>query len=152
MVGSTSITRHLQLLLDELDADDFFFTLLLRTEPLDALRADGVFLEAHRLVDHGVEATAGGTRSLGVIVPLPTQADEIERDPRPGQHVMAAHASQYMPGGQIAEAGSALRGVDLIVMHCMGYTEAMREAAAKASSWLVLLARRLVAAEVRQFL
>jgi protein AroM len=62
---------------------------------------------------------------------------------------MATHASPYI-SGRLEKAAKELRGTDIIVMHCMGYSEAMRETVAKVSGRPVLLARRLVAAAVAQ--
>lgn len=151
IVGKAWIRKQLQFLLDELTGEDFVFKLVLCTERLGPLRSEGVLLEAHSLVSHGVRAIAGDLGSLGVIVPLPSQVDKIRRHARPGRCVMAAHASPYTQGG-LEEAAKALQQTDLIVMDCMGYTEAMREAVARTSGRPVLLARRLVAAAVKQLL
>jgi protein AroM len=151
VVGKAWIKTQLQLLLDELTGEDFVFKLVLCTEQLGPLRSEGVLLEAHRLVNHGVEAIASNLSSLGVIVPLASQVDAINRRRRQGRRVITTHASPYMPGG-LEEAAKTLRQADLIVMDCMGYTEAMRETVANASGRPVLLARWLVAAAVRQLL
>jgi len=151
IVGKAWIRTQLQSLLDELTGHDFVFKLVLCTERLAPLHSEGALLTAHSLVNHGVESIAGDLGSLGVIVPLPSQVDEIKRHARPGRCMMATHASPYQPG-RLEEAAKALRRTDLIVMDCMGYTEAMRETVARASGRPVLLARRLVAAAVKQLL
>jgi protein AroM len=151
IVGRAWAKKQLQSLLHELTREDFAFKLVLCTERLGPLRSKGVLLDAHSLVNHGVEAIAGRLGSLGVIVPLPSQVDEIRRRARQGRRVMATHASPYALG-ELEEAAKALRQTDLIVMDCMGYTEAMRETVARTSGRPVLLARRLVAAAVKQLL
>jgi protein AroM len=42
-------------------------------------------------------------------------------------------------------AGAALADTDMIVMHCIGYTEAMRQVVRQASGRPVLVSGRLVA-------
>ena len=70
--------------------------------------------------------------------------------------VMGAVPIQDAVGNDAAddfvEAGRALSDCDLVVMHCMGYTEAQRATVARASGRPVLLARRLVAAALSQLL
>lgn len=151
IIGKAWARKQLQSLLDELAGEDFVFKLVLCTGRLGPLRGEGLLLDAHSLVNHGGEAIAGNLDTLGVITPLPSQVDEIKRHARPGRRMMVAHASPYTPG-ELEEAATALRQTDLIVMDCMGYTEAMRETVACASGRPVLLARRLVAAAIKQLL
>jgi protein AroM len=150
-VGKTWMKKRLQSLLDELNADEFFVTVLLCTDDFGHLRSKGLFLDAQTIVDSAVEAIAENVRSLGVIVPLAKQIDEIRYQRRPDQRIMTVHASPYTPGRLEAAAGE-LEQADMIVMHCMGYTAAMRQTVANASGRPVLLARRLVAAAVNQLL
>ena len=64
---------------------------------------------------------------------------------------MAAAASPYR-ADDFARAAHELTDADLVVMHCMGYTEAMRRSVAAVTGRPVLLARRLVASAVSQLL
>jgi len=65
-----------------------------------------------------------------------------------------AHASPYSPSAEdrLDDAARELAATDFIVMHCMGYTDAMRRRVARVSGRPVLLARRLVAGAVTQLL
>jgi protein AroM len=63
--------------------------------------------------------------------------------------VVMAHASPYSDG-RFEDAARELGKTDLIVMHCMGYSEAMRRRVAAVSGKPVLLARRLVATTVAE--
>ena len=151
IVGKTWMKQRLQCLLDGLNPDDYFVTVLLCTDHFGGLRSKELFLEAQTIVDHGVEAIAESARSLGVMVPLAKQIDEFHCPRRANQRIMMTHASPYTPG-RLEVAARELKQVDVIVMHCMGYTEAMRQAVANVSGKPVLLARRLVAAAVNQLL
>ena len=64
---------------------------------------------------------------------------------------MLAHASPYSDG-RFEEAARELAKTDLIVMHCIGYDEAMRRRVAAVSGGPVLLARRLVASAVAELI
>lgn len=151
IVGKTWMKQRLQCLLDALNPDEYFVTVLLCTGNFGGLRSKGLFLEAQTIVDYGVEAIAESARSLGVMVPLEKQVDEFHYQRRADQRIMMTHASPYTPGG-LEEAARELKQVDVIVMHCMGYTEAMRQTVANVSGKPALLARRLVAAAVTQLL
>jgi protein AroM len=65
--------------------------------------------------------------------------------------IATSHASPYS-GDRFAEAARELSGSGLIVMHCMGYSEAMRARVAKHNRAPVLLSRRMVAGAIRQLL
>ncbi|MFH6782011.1 MULTISPECIES: AroM family protein [Methylobacterium] len=118
-----------------------------QVEPLEST----LLVEAQRIVDATVEALAASCPRLGVMVPLARQVEEF-----PARHVFAGTpkvvaASPYA-GDAMAERAAALAGCDLIVMHCMGYTEAMRREIRDTVDVPVLLSRRIVAGAVRQLL
>jgi protein AroM len=126
-------------------------TVLLCTGDFSTLRGPELFLDAQHLVDHGVDALCHGARSVGMLVPLARQEDEHHYAPPPGQRLRTAHASPY-EDDDFEAVGRSLSECGLIVMHCMGYTEAQRTAVARGSGRPVLLARRLVAAALGQLL
>ncbi len=118
-----------------------------QVEPL----ANTLLVESQRIVDATVEALAASCPKLGVMVPLARQVAEF-----PARHVFRGEpkvvaASPYA-GDAMAERAAALAECDLIVMHCMGYTEAMRREVRDAVEAPVLLSRRIVAGAVRQLL
>ena len=111
----------------------------------------GLFLDAQHLVDFGAAALCSGARRIGVLLPLSEQEGEFHLHPGPAQELLFSHASPY-EGDRFRIAARELAGADLIVMHCMGYTEAQRDAVARASGRPVLLARRLVATALANLL
>lgn len=118
-----------------------------QVEPLE----NTLLIESQRIVDSTVAALAASCPKLGVIVPLARQVDEF-----PARHVFKGEpklvaASPYS-GDAMTESAAALADRDLIVMHCMGYTEAMRRAVREAVDAPVLLSRRIVSGAVRQLL
>jgi protein AroM len=92
-----------------------------------------------------------GARRIGVLLPLAEQAQGFHLRPAVGQQLEFGHASPY-EGSRFEAAARELSGADLVVMHCMGYTEAHRETVARVSGRPVLLARRLVATALANLL
>ncbi len=101
--------------------------LILCTGEFPPFRSDALLVEPERLLPALVRGLA--VRRLGVIAPLPEQVPAIVDKWRSiGVEPVAAAGSPYGPEGQVVEAARSLRGqpLDLIVMDCMGYTEAHR--------------------------
>ena len=78
---------------------------------------------------------------------LPNAAQIEEFHGIPGVETKAAGASPYLPGHDDAlrQAAEKLADTDLIIMHCIGYTEAMRQLVKQVAKRPVLVSRRLVA-------
>ena len=151
VVSKRRIRNRLQRVLDGLPWNSLDFAVVLCTGHLPGLHARGLLLESQTIVDHGVAALAMGAASVGVMVPLVEQVREFRfRGPK-RLPVSLSHANPYAPG-RLEEAARELAGADLIVMHCIGYTEAMRATVTESSKRPVLLARRLVAASISQLL
>lgn len=129
---------------------DSNITVLLCTGYFDDIECGGLFIESQRLVDSFVSAVAYGGRSVGVMVPLAAQTGEAAA-PVGYQRSRIVHASPYS-GDRLREAGRELADVDLIVMHCMGYSEQMRQTVVDITKKPVILARRVVAAGLDQLI
>ena len=135
---------------------DQTINVLLCTGRFPGLRGPWPFLDARHLVDHGVAAICGRAGSIGLLIPLERQEAELHYEPPDGQELVIAHASPYededFEAADFEAVGRSLAACDLVVMHCMGYTEAQRAAVARGSGGPVLLARRMVAAGLAQLL
>jgi protein AroM len=145
IVGKMQTHERLQKLFTRLDGQGYDLIVLLCTGHFPAFQVRTPFLEAQLAVDNMVQALTYGQQTLGVLVPNKLQIAEFHGIE--GKPVKAACVSPYS-GGAFAEAGRSLAATDLIVMHCMGYTEAMRQAVKEGSGRPVLLARRLLAAAI----
>lgn len=112
---------------------------------LPALRT--LVIEPQQVVDHLTVALAQGCKRLGIVLPLAAQAEDFHLIHSVPCELRVTHASPYTESasGRFMHAGEALRGCDLIVMHCMGYTEAMRAEVALHARAPVLLSNRMVA-------
>jgi protein AroM len=143
------IHDRLQRSLDRIAQSDFDLVVLLCTGHFPKLQTRGLFLEAQTIVDHAVLTFGSSASTIGVMVPVEEQIQEFHFQPSAGQRLSVSYASPYT-GSRFVEAARELADSDLIVMHCIGYTEAMRQEVAAVSTGPVLLARRLVAGAVAQ--
>jgi protein AroM len=141
---------RLAAVLEELDGEDMDAVVVLCTGTEVPPLKNSLVIEAQAVVDSLVAALARGVHRLGVIVPLERQVGHT-RLPGVTAEIVTSHASPYS-GDRLAEAARELSGSDLIVMHCMGYSEAMRARVARHSRAPVLLSRRMVAGAIRQLL
>jgi protein AroM len=123
-------------------------------------------IEPQQVVDHLTVALAQGCKRLGIVLPLEAQVSDFHLIQPVPCELRVTHASPYTDvdadvdadahsdagTGRFAQAGEALRGCDLVVMHCMGYTEAMRAEVARHAGAPVLLSNRMVARLLGQVL
>lgn len=151
VLGKDRVQRRLQGILDGVDPARYTAVVLLCTGEFPGLRGPGLFLDAQHLVDFGTAALCSGARRVGVLLPLSEQKEEFHLRPGPNQELLFSHASPY-EGARFEEAARELAGADLVVMHCMGYTEEQRNAVARTTRRPVLLARRLVATALANLL
>ena len=113
-------------------------------------RMTTLVLEPQQVVDHHIAALSAHCKTLGLIVPLAAQVETFRLAQPVGCEVRISHASPYeQVPAQAAAAfdavGRQLANCDLIVMHCMGYSAAMRDRVAHASGRPTLLSNRMVA-------
>lgn len=114
-------------------------------------------VEPQQVVDHLVASLAQHCRKVGLVVPLEAQVDAFHMVVSLKCETHVVHASPYEADAQQAArnfeaAGRELASCDLIVMHCMGYAQSMRQTVAQASGRPVLLSNRLVAQALAQIL
>ena len=119
--------------------------MLLCTGHFGAFRLKTAFLEPQHAVDHFVQGVTYGVQQLGVLLPNEKQIDEFHGIP--GVATKFGYASPYVEesAAQLRIAGQALADTGAIVMHCMGYSEAMRRQVMEQAHRPVLLSRRIVA-------
>jgi protein AroM len=145
LLGKPAIDRRLHEILAELDDGGFDLLVLLCTGQFTRFTLRTPFIEPQHTVDHFVQGLAYGAERIGILLPNAGQIDEFHGIP--GIETRAAGASPYMAGNEAAlrEAGAALADTDIIVMHCIGYSEAMRRQVREAAGRPVLLSRGVVA-------
>lgn len=149
VIGKNQTRDRLQALLNRLDGEDFDAITLLCTGHFDHLSSKTLLIESQRVVDATVDAFSLGCQNLGIILPLERQVQEFHVQSDAGRKVKATHYSPYS-GDRLQTAAREVANCDLIVMHCMGYSEEMRAKTAAVTNKPVLLARRIVAGAVQQ--
>jgi protein AroM len=145
LLGKPAIDRRLHAIIAELDEQGFDLLVLLCTGQFTRFSTRTPFIEPQHTVDHFVQGLAYGAERIGILLPNAAQIDEFHGIP--GVATKAASASPYVAGNEAAlrEAGATLADTDIIVMHCIGYSEAMRQVVKQAAARPVLVSRRLVA-------
>ncbi|MGM0592664.1 MAG: AroM family protein, partial [Halobacteriota archaeon] len=81
---------------------------------------------------------------LGVIMPKPEQAAQTAEKWAEEFDVDAVAGTPYGAGNEVADAADALGDVDLVIMDCIGYDEAMRETVRERTGASVLLGRSVL--------
>ncbi|MGO4307905.1 AroM family protein [Cupriavidus sp. RAF12] len=153
VMGKPAAEAMLARLMTSLDDGRFDVLVPLCTgTALPALRT--LVIEPQQVVDHLTMALAQGCKQLGIVLPLEAQVKDFHLIQSVPCALRVTHASPYTDAasGRFAQAGEALRGCDLIVMHCMGFTEAMRAEVAAHAGAPVLLSNRMVAKLLGQVL
>ena len=151
VTGKRQTHQRLQGLFEKLDKQGFDAITLLCTGYFPHLETRTLLIESQRVVDATVDALALGCRNLGVMVPLKRQIGEFHLQSNDERRVTGSYYSPYAED-RLEQATRELKDCDLIVMHCMGYSEAMRARAAEVVDKPVLLARRIVASAVQQLI
>lgn len=147
-IAKTAAEERVEALLRALDPQALDAIVLLCTGRFDQLELRTPLVESQIVVDETLGSLAGSVDRLGILLPHREQIAEFHKTAAAGDRLRFSHASPY--GGQrFAEAGRELADCDVVVMHCMGYSEAMQQQVAAASGRPVLLARQIVASALR---
>jgi protein AroM len=145
LLGKPAVEAGLQQMFTALDEQSFDLIVLLCTGHFNEFRVRTPFLEPQEAVDHFTLGLTHGIDRLGILVPNEGQIEEFHGIP--GRHTTVAHASPYRREreDELRAAAEKLQHCGAIVMHCMGYSEAMRRTVMKRTEKPVLLPRRIVA-------
>ncbi|GAB3417165.1 AroM family protein [Flindersiella endophytica] len=154
--GSSVVLDHdlvvprVQAAVDWLELAGVDATVVVCTGEFPPLRHDRPLLFAERLLVSGVTGLCDPGDVLGVVCPLPEQeAMSVAKWGSVAATTEVAAATPYdgvaLDSVPAAAAELAERGARWIVLDCMGYTGAMRQAAQEAAGIPVLLARSVVA-------
>lgn len=148
VLGHDALAPRMRAAVARCERDGATATLLLCTGNFPPVAARRPLLYAEPLVQQAVRGIAGSD-PVGIVCPLPAQrADNEHRWSQllPGT-VRAFPCTPYAADApqRVADAArqAARAGSRWLVLDCIGYTEAMRRAAAEASGLPVLLARAL---------
>jgi protein AroM len=114
-----------------------------------------LFVEAQKIVDHFILALHGENERMGLLIPLSDQIEQARRKYRrlKGEMIIRS-ASPYASEDEVTQTAKELKKADphLIVMHCMGYTQAMKKKVMEITGKPTILARSLVARAVKELI
>ena len=114
-----------------------------------------LFIEAQKILDHFMLALLREEEKMGLLIPLPDQIEQAKKkyDRLKGEIIIKA-ASPYAEKDEVALAAKELKKVDphVIVMHCMGYTQAMKKEVMEITGKPTILARSLVARTLKELI
>ncbi len=159
VIGSAFVEARLDPLLQRLDTAGFdlivlvttglFRTGLFRTGLFRGPRLQTPFVNGQAVVDAWIAALVMGQCELGLVYPLPQQ-----RRPLPfGTLIQNARAVDATgDAADLAGAAARLGQAELILMHSVGYTEAMTRQMAALVRKPVVSARRIIAGAMRMHL
>ncbi len=121
----------------------------------------GIFIEEapHRTAkDFGSFRPCPSTdrdKGSGLMIPLPDQMEQAKKkySRMKGEMILQA-ASPYAKQDEVSKAARALKRATphVIVMHCMGYTQAMKDQVREITGKPVILARSLVARTLKELI
>ncbi|WP_439598245.1 AroM family protein [Falsiroseomonas sp.] len=145
-LGAGFLARRLAPLLHRLDAEGHDLIVLASTSLFQPYRLRTPFVHAQQVVDAWIGALVMGEARIGVMHSLPEQ------------HRGSAHGALMQSARAVAreddiadfdEAAQRLAAANLILMHSVGYTEAMAEQLAARTGKPVVTARRILAGAIR---
>jgi protein AroM len=153
-VGREQIVSLIQARIHQLEEEGADLILLMCTGEFTTLRSDVLLVEPDRLLVGVVDGLR--PRRMAVFVPLPSQAEATdEKWEAVEAEKVYVTASPYGEPDEITRAADELQersSVDLVVMDCMGYTEAHRRLVVKAMGKPVIVAASLAARVVGELL
>ena len=148
IVSKPKMLGLMNLKIASLQARGCNFILLLCTGAFKGLLCEGAWLIEPDLIVPPAVAAMAGKRRVGIVVPLQSQVASEGRKWRDLAHApVCAVASPYASGiDALVKAACDLRdqGAQLLVMDCMGFVEAHREIASRASGLPVILSNALI--------
>lgn len=142
-------TERVEELVARVDGLGYDLIVLATTGLFTPLATRTPLVHGQRAVDAWIAALVVGDARIGVIFPLPRQGAVLAAFGY-GTLLQSAHAT--VKGGHSARLDDAMNrvaGADLILMHSVGYTEAMARQVAETTGKLVVPARRIIAGAAR---
>jgi protein AroM len=147
VVGAGFVEDRLQDLVGRLDHAGFDLIVVISTGIFRRLTAATPLVHGQHALDAWIAALVLGDCHLGVIFPLPEQ---MLSNPAHGTLIQSASAAASTGEMQTLEdAAARLRSAELILMHSVGYTEAMARQVAEVTGRPVVTARRIIAGAIR---
>lgn len=149
-MGKSKVMPLLQTALHHLETD-VSLVIVLCTGELQGLSSSKPILYPDTILKNVIGATLG-MRKMGIIIPLAEQAEKMFE--RWSQFDVEIEAASPYAASDIEMAAEKLKakGAAIILLSCMGYSEAHKAAAIKGSNLPVILPRTLIAKIASEYL
>ena len=155
IIGKKFILPRMQQCISLLTAKGAETILLLCTGKFPEFSSKRLLIEPQKILDNFILALQGKGQRMGVMIPLQGQMEQAQKKYRriKGEIIIQA-ASPYARRDDLQLAARAYKKADphVIVMHCMGYTQAMKDQVREMTGKPVILARSLVARTLKELL
>jgi protein AroM len=155
VIGEKFILPRMRQCIDLLTGRGAEIILLLCTGKFPALACRRLLIEPQKILDHFLLALDGRGQRIGLMIPLRDQMAQAKKKySRMRGEIVIQAASPYAKKDEVVRAARALKKADphVIVMHCMGYTQAMKDNVREITGKPVILARSLVARALKELL
>ena len=149
IVSSSFVEEHLEETVRRVDEAGYDLIAIITTGVFRPFGARTPLINGQRVVDAWIESLVMDDSRIGIIYPLKRQI--AERDLRGHATTIRNPRAQAASGESrsLEEAAEQLKGCDLVLMHSVGYTEAMAPQVASLTMAPVVTARRVIAGAIR---
>ena len=155
VVAKRFVLPRVQQCVDLLTAKGAEILLFLCTGKFPQFSSKRLFIESQKIVDHFILALQEENERMGLLIPLTDQImQEVKKYHRLKGTMIIKAASPYALRDEVSLAAKELRKENphVIVMHCMGYTQAMKKRVMEITGKPTVLARSLVARILKELL
>jgi DNA-binding CsgD family transcriptional regulator len=149
IVSAPFVEARLEDVIRRTDEEGYDLIAIITTGVFRPFGARTPLINGQRVVDAWIESLVMDDSRIGIIYPLKRQI--AERDLRGHATTIRNPRAQAASGESrsLEEAAGQLKGCDLILMHSVGYTEAMAQQVASLTMAPVVTARRVIAGAIR---
>ena len=155
VVAKEKILSLVQSRIDELNQASVDLIVLLCTGHFPRFESRCLIVEAQKIVDKSLDALVDERYTLGIVVPLVEQMDQARQSlSHLTPKIQVAVASPYGPLEAVQKAAAELHQnqVDLVALHCMGFSSDHRQAMREITQKPVLVANSIVARTLAELL
>jgi protein AroM len=155
VVAKRFVLPRVQHCIDLLTARGAEILLLLCTGTFPRFSSKRLFIESQKILDHFILALHEENERMGLLIPLTDQIVQARKKyGRLKGEMIIKVASPYALRDEVSLAAKELKKGDphVIVMHCMGYTQAMKKRVMEITGRPTVLARSLVARTLKELL
>ena len=155
VVAKRFVLPRIQQCINHLTAKGAEILLFLCTGNFPQFSSKRLFIESQKILDHFILALHQENHRMGLLIPLTDQIVQAGKKYHrlKGKMIIKA-ASPYALKDEVSLAAKEFKKADphVVVMHCMGYTQAMKRKVMEITGRPTVLARSLVARTLKELL